>query len=125
MGIDPLPKVMILVFILIGNMIGLAEGQSMNVVSSSGNVGDTSVNYTFIVNNVSAITSVTFTFSSWSYLTQTPFVGSTKCYLFNTSLTSAQFPSNEIQCSMSATGVNQSLNITLTNMLNPSSTKPY
>lgn len=98
--------------------------QTITVSSSSLLIGATSVNYTFTVSNVTSVTSVSFTFGNWSYLTQTPFSGSTKCYLNGALVSSAQFPS-QVVCSMGSTGAATAFNVMLTSMMNPSSSKPY
>lgn len=117
-------RIGVLTFFLIAQLFVILHGQSMSITSTSTNVGDSSVNYTFSITNASSVTSITFTFTSWSYLTQVPYSASTKCFLNSTSISIFQFPSNQIQCTMSSTG-NQNFSITLTNMLNPSSMKPY
>lgn len=98
--------------------------QTISVSSSSLLVGAASVNYTFTISNVTSVTGVSFTFGNWSYLTQTPFSGSTKCYLNGALVSSAQFPS-QVVCSMGSTGAATAFNVTLTSMMNPSSSKPY
>lgn len=98
--------------------------QSISVSSSSLLVGATSVNYTFTISNVTSVTSVSFAFGNWSFLTQTPFSASTRCHLNGVLVSSAQFPS-QVVCSMSSTGAATTFNVTLTAMLNPSSSKPY
>ena len=98
--------------------------QNISISSSSLLVGAASVNYTFTISNVTSVTGVSFAFGNWSYLTQTPFSGSTRCYLNGALVSSAQFPS-QVVCSMASTGAATAFNVTLTAMVNPSSSKPY
>lgn len=118
-------SVHILTLFLITILLTSTSCQSLSIVSSSTTVGDTSVNYTFVFTNVSSLTNLAFNFGSWSSLTTAPYSTLSKCYLFTSVIATTSFPSNQIQCSMTATGVNQSINITISNMINPSSTKPY
>ena len=115
------PSTLATLFIVSGIFL-LAEGQTLAIESSSAVVGKTSVNYTFVLRNISASTAVAFNFGSWSPLTQAPFSSSTRCFLAGSALSCVSFPTNQINCGINISG---SFNLTLTFMSNPSSTRPY
>ena len=97
-------------------------GQSLSVATTSAVVGAT-VNYTFTIGGASSATHVEFTFQDWSANNLRPYQSSTLCFEFDLQISPIFIPPNSMRCDLT-TG-SSDLTITRTNMLNPSSTKPY
>lgn len=98
--------------------------QNLTVTSTSNVVG-ASVNYTYTITSHNLPTSGVFSFSSWTYRTSgdsNPYSTSSKLFYGTTQLNTVFLGSISFNITVLGTAP---LVLTLTNMLNPSSTRPY
>ena len=104
-------------------LLGGVAGASATVVSTSVVVGD-SVNYTVTLLNQTQVTQVTVTFTNWTNSSTNPFSANTQMVVGSTAYTPFAIP-NQMQFSLPTAVVGSTFKFTLTNMMNPSSLKPY
>ena len=116
------PATSIWVIVIFWGMAIGAAGQSLSVSSSSSIVGE-SVNYTYSFSGATSPTQVQMSFSDWSSNNARPYQSTTMCYQFNTPITPVFLPPSTVVCNLAVSSSDPVL--TLTNMLNPSSTLPY
>lgn len=103
--------------------LGSAQTPTVTLASSSALVGQTS-NYTFTVSNFTDLTRVDFTFTEWTTTSTNPFSSSSRLLVSGLTITPTTFPLSLI-CTLPNTIALSSLQLVLTNIRNPSSTKPY
>lgn len=110
----------------LGIIITLAHTQIITVSSTSSKVAAAKCNYTFTISNITNISSVTISFTDWGFFIDSPVESvNTKAYI-NAQQANIIHASGLSVVSLSPNfGSSQSFTITLTNMLNPPSTKPY
>ena len=112
-----------IILVLLCIILTLSQTPSVSVSSSSSLTGQTT-NYTFAVSNLTDLTRVDFGFSSWTLTNKDPFSSGTLLLVSDLTITPTLLPLTLIGF-MPSTLAFSSLQLTLTNMRNPSSTKPY
>lgn len=110
--------VLILPFILLGN------SATFSIDSTSPNVG-VDCNYTITLTNQTSISSLTFSFTNWTNATTDPFyLSRTQLVYTSTTLSPVGVP-GILKFTPTSAWVGSNFTFTLTNMRNPSSSKPY
>jgi hypothetical protein len=104
-------------------LVGYAGAATVTVTSSSAYVG-ASANYTLSVTNQTTVSRVDFSFSNWTSTSTDPFSTSTMLSFASLSVSPIFIPLMLV-CNLGTTITMSTFQFTLTNMRNPSSTKPY
>lgn len=109
--------------LLLAMSVGVAAVITVQVTSTSAFVGD-SANYTVTLINQTQVKQVTVTFSNWTNSSNNPFSTSSQMIVGSTTYTQVGYP-NSMVFTLPSSVVGSTFKFTLTNMQNPSSTKPY
>jgi len=104
-------------------LIMLAKADTFTIDSTSLYVGDY-CNYTITLTNQTSIASLTFNFNNWTNASTDPFSTSSRLVYSSTTLTPVSFP-GVLKFTPSTAWTGTNFSFSLTNMRNPSSTKPY
>ena len=115
--------------ICIAALMGTASAADFTISSGSSYVGELT-NYTIAMSDHSNPASLSISFSQWSPNQAKPYLSTYKCFLNSGSYSNLQltcnvgFGGSVIVCSLPV-GLGTTASITVTNVYNPSSTKPY
>ena len=113
-----------LIFAILPFFLLLANSATLTIDSTSLTVG-VDCNYTITLINQTSISSLTFSFTNWTNVTTDPFyLSRTQLVYSSTTVTPVGVP-GILKFTPSAAWVGTNFTFTLTNMRNPSSTKPY
>jgi len=107
---------------LIAVIIIFVHAQTLTVTSTSQYVGDTA-NYTYTVSSHNNPQNINFNFLNWSAIYGDPFTRNSRLYFGGIELQYTPIPLGILAQITIASS--QTLVLTITNILNPSSLKPY